>query len=74
MFSVFLRELSRWSLYLHENSEKQNSDANLQSQFSHVFPAVWRRHVHDSETIRQLKQKKGGPGQFWRLFHFCNPP
>ena len=42
-------------LYLHKNSEKQNSDANLQSQFTHVFPAVRRRHVHDSEIIRQVK-------------------
>lgn len=55
------RKLSCWKLYLHKNSEQQNSDANLQSQFSHVFPAVWGRHIHDSEIIRQVKRTKAVP-------------
>lgn len=55
-----------WSThYLHKNSEKKNSDADLQRQLSHVFPAVWRRHVHDSEInpsneTKRIKDKTGG--------------
>ncbi|CAB1427735.1 unnamed protein product [Pleuronectes platessa] len=53
--------------YSHKNSEEQNSDTNLQSQFSHVFPAVWRRHVHASQIIRVLTRNEGGSGNFWMI-------
>lgn len=35
--------------YLHENSEKHNSDADFQRQLSQVLPAVGGSRVHDSE-------------------------
>lgn len=65
---------SRKLLYLHKNSEKQNSDANLQSQFSHVFPSVWGRHVHDSwDNPSSENETEAAPvsSEGWSL---CNPP
>lgn len=62
---------SRKLLYLHKNSEKQNSDANLQSQFSHVFPPVWGRHVHDSwDNPSSENETKADPRSVLRVAHF----
>lgn len=38
-----------WLDYLHENSEKHNSDADFQRQLSQVLPAVGGSRVHDTE-------------------------
>lgn len=58
------RKLGCLTRYLHKNSEKKNSDADLQRQLPHVFPAVWWRHVHDSEINpsdgTKRNQKAGG--------------
>lgn len=50
-----MNKLSRSRFYSHKNSEKKNSDSDLQRQFAHVFPAVGGRHIHGSPIIRQVQ-------------------
>lgn len=52
--------------YSHENSEKQNSDADLQRQLSQVLPAVGGCRVHGSEInpTNETQQSESDQGLF----------
>lgn len=52
--------------YLHENSEKQNSDPDLQRQLSQFLPAVGGCRVHDSEInpSNETQESESAQGQF----------